>query len=70
VGVIHTLTREEPDTWEEETGRIDEEMLERYVDDVEQRLWYVCGPMDMAESMEDMLSGMRVDEEKIKTEEW
>ncbi|MFB6215452.1 MAG: ferredoxin--NADP reductase [Candidatus Aenigmatarchaeota archaeon] len=70
IDVFHTLTREEPDGWDGETGRIDEDMVEKYVDNIQDKLWYVCGPMDMAKAMEDMLSDMGVPGEKIKTEEW
>lgn len=75
IDVIHTLTRDSSDSWKSqggggETGRIDENMIERYVEGLEGKLWYVCGPKDMAKSIEEILVEMDIDKEKIKTERW
>ncbi len=70
INVINTLTHEKEDHWDGETGLIDREMVERYVDDVKEKLWYVCGPPPMIDSMEEILESMGVPSSSIRFEKW
>ncbi len=72
IQVVPTLTREEPEDWPYETGRIDAEMLRDYVDTetFEEAIFYVAGPPNMVEAMVQMLVDMGVDEGRIKYEQF
>jgi len=68
--VVNTLTDEWPKDWEGETGLLDEEMVERHVDSLDEKLWYICGPPPMIDAMEDLLLGKDVPEERLRYENW
>lgn len=55
---INTLTREEKPTYEH--GRIDKEMLQKYVDDFKQH-FYLCGPMQFVKDVMADLKELGVD---------
>lgn len=56
--------------WSGETGFINKAMLEKYLDDLTQPIYYITGPQTMVEAMLDMLSDAGVDEDNIRTEEF
>lgn len=73
VQVVNTLTKEEPGDWGgggEETGYIDEDMIEKYVDDKKDKLWYICGPPPMMDAMEKLLKQMDIPDDKVHVESW
>jgi ferredoxin-NADP reductase len=56
--------------WEGETGRIDKEMLSRYLSDLHGPIYYVAGPPTMVAGMTKMLVATGVDEDDIRSEEF
>lgn len=69
ITVVHTLTRDE--NWQGEKGRINEEMIKKYVKkDVSHYKYFICGPGQLIESMKELLKSMSVPEEKIIIEDW
>jgi NAD(P)H-flavin reductase len=70
IKVIHTLSDEKPDRWSGETGRINRAMIEKYVENPKDKLWYICGPPPMVTAMEKMLAEMGVAKEKSRVEKW
>ncbi len=70
IKVVNTLTHEEPDHWDGETGLIDREMIEKHVDDLRDKIWYICGPPPMIDAMEELLEDMGVEETDIRFEKW
>jgi len=70
VKAVFTLTREEPEDWKGEKGRVCEEMINKYVKDVEKQHWYVCGPLAMCLNLRKRIVGMGGKDEKIKIEGW
>ncbi len=56
---VPTLTREEG-TWDGERGRIDAAMIARYVDDVDNTMYYVVGTKEFIISMREVLTQMHV----------
>lgn len=63
--VIHTLTREEGE-WDGENGRIDAAMIEKYVDDVKNQMYYVVGTGQFNEAMKEVLEEMGVERKNIQ----
>jgi ferredoxin-NADP reductase len=70
IKVVITLTRETSGSWPGECGRITHEMLRKHVTEPGAFNWWVCGPMEMLNSMKACLSGMGVDTKKIAMEGW
>jgi ferredoxin-NADP reductase len=68
--IINTLTQGKPKGWKGENGRIDADMVKRHVKDLKSKLWYICGPPPMVDSVKGMLIGLGVPEEKIRWEDW
>lgn len=57
-------------SWTGETGRIDADMLSRYVSDLAAPIYYLCGPAGMVSAMRTMLNAAGVDDDDIRTEEF
>ena len=53
IDVVCFLTREEPEDWKGELGRVDMEKLAKHVSNPEEYDWYICGPVKMTVSMKD-----------------
>jgi ferredoxin-NADP reductase len=68
--VVYTLTAQGIDKqkWPGHTGYIDARMIKQEIPDYLQRVFYICGPPKMVESLIGILQKLAVDEEKIKFE--
>lgn len=69
---IGTMTQmdKSQQTWDGETGFIDEDMLLKYLDDLTVPIYYLVGPQGMVSAMLEMLITIGVDEDNIRTEEF
>jgi ferredoxin-NADP reductase len=65
-----TKTAGSKNKWDGETGRIDKEMLSRYLSDLRGPIYYIAGPPAMVTGMRSMLVASSVDEDDIRTEEF
>jgi len=66
-----TITRpSEEQNWEGRTGRIDIDLLKQNIDDVENSLYYLCGPLEFVKSAIAMLESLGATKEQIKTDIW
>lgn len=65
--LILTLTREESDEYE--YGRIDKELIEKYIKDFDQ-YFYICGPSGFEDDITADLIELGASREKIVIEEW
>jgi predicted ferric reductase len=66
--VVHVV-QEPPEGWPGETGRIDDELLRRWLPTRFERLQYfICGPPPMMDALEDALSRLGVPAERIHSE--
>jgi len=65
--IVFTLTREAPEGWQGEIGRIDADMLKRY-DGGENAVYYICGSPIFVSAMENLLAELKVPKERIRTE--
>jgi NAD(P)H-flavin reductase len=67
IKLVNTLTKED---WDGETGRIDEELIKKYVDNLKEKTYYICAPPSMVKAMNKLLKEMGIDKKKIKWEDW
>jgi glycine betaine catabolism B len=70
ISVVYSLTREIPQDWDGERGRIDGDMIRRHVDRPKEKLWYLCGPPPMTEILEQALEGIGVSRKRLRLESW
>ncbi len=68
--VVNTLSDDWSKDWGGETGMINSEMIKKYIDKPPRKVWYICGPPPMIDSMVDILNELGVNEEKVKYESW
>ncbi|MEK6808745.1 MAG: xylene monooxygenase, partial [Nanoarchaeota archaeon] len=67
---VFTVTRHESSSWEGFTGRIDENMLKKYVMNLSDKIFYSCGPASLVNDFVAILKSNNVKDEQIKTEKW
>mgnify|MGYP001601367190 CR=1 FL=1 len=65
-----TVTDSDDASWRYERGRIGGEMIRKYVPDVVGSIYYVAGPPAMVEAMREVLDGLGVDSDNVKSEEF
>jgi len=68
--VINTITRPEGHSWEGVTGRVDEHMIQQYVEDAENSIFYICGSPAMVDAMQVVLKEMNIEEKRIMVEKF
>jgi ferredoxin-NADP reductase len=68
--LIPTVTTPNVSVWPFERGRIDAQMLARYIPEVQKPVYYVCGPPEMVTAMQRLLAGLDVNESNIRSEEF
>ena len=65
------MTRPEPKhKWQGKTGRINQELLKENIEDMENSLYFLCGPLDFIKNIISMLENLGVEKEQIKTDIW
>ncbi len=67
---IPTVTSPNGSVWPFEHGRIDAQMLTRYIAEVHKPVYYVCGPPEMVTAMQKLLYSLGVNEDNIRSEEF
>lgn len=68
---IPTITEATPNaTWHGETGFIRTDLIKKYLPEVQEPLYYLCGPPMMVAAMRDMLETLNIPNENIRTEEF
>jgi ferredoxin-NADP reductase len=69
--IVYTLTSSDIDRkiWKGRTGYIDDTMIKEEIPDYRERVFYICGPPRMVESLIDILNNkLGIEENKIKRE--
>ncbi|HEX7380631.1 MAG TPA: FAD-dependent oxidoreductase [Nevskiaceae bacterium] len=62
---------EEPSAgWKGEKGRVNAEIIKRYVADLNAPIWYLSGPEGMVKAMRKLLVDLHANEDNIRTEEF
>ncbi|KHO45197.1 MAG: oxidoreductase FAD/NAD(P)-binding component [archaeon GW2011_AR3] len=67
---VLTITREEGHKWDSLTGRINKQVLLQYIPDIQNTIFYTCGPKGLINTVLDILKELGVKPENIKTERW
>jgi ferredoxin-NADP reductase len=70
VTVWYTLTSDVPGGWGGLVGRIDARMITRYVDGLQDKVWYVCGPPPMVEGLGRVLDELGIPDSRQRIEDW
>ena len=66
-----TITRPKPEhNWCGKTGRIDINLLKENIGNVENSLYFLCGPTEFIKSSIEILENLSVKKEQIKTDFW
>ncbi len=66
-----TITRPKPEhNWTGRTGRIDTNLLKENINNVENSLYFLCGPVEFVKSTIAMLESLGAKKEQIKTDVW
>lgn len=71
IRIVYTLTSKDIDnkTWQGKSGHIDNEMIKEEMPDFLERIFYICGPPMMVDSMKDILKNkLNLPENMIKIE--
>jgi ferredoxin-NADP reductase len=63
------VTREAPETWQGQLGRIKPSQLAPLIDD-EATLCFVCGPETMVAEVPRALMELGIDRARVRLEEW
>ena len=59
-----------PDDGQGERGRVDAEMVKKYVPDLNRPIYYLSGPQGMVKAMRQLLVDLKVNEDNIRTQEF
>lgn len=68
ISVVHVLSNDP--SWSGEQGRIDEACLTKYVLDITQKDYFICGPPPMMKAIKQTLRSLGVPANQIHTEEF
>ena len=69
ITVINTLTNPN-NYWTGDVGYINKELIIKYIKDVKNYIWYICGPPPMNSSLNTILMELDVPNNKIRVEPW
>lgn len=70
IKIIITLTREAPEKWSGECGRINDALIIKYLQRPADYNWWVCGPPEMVKGIKTCLANLGVDPKRIRMEGW
>ena len=59
-----------PNDWQGEHGRVNEEIMKKYVADLTKPIYYLSGPEGMVKGMRKLLIDLKINEDNIRTEEF
>ncbi len=66
-----TVTRPvEGDNWTGQTGHVDAPMIQKYAQDFNERMCYICGPLAFVKAMKDALASLSVPPQRVSADVW
>lgn len=67
----YAMTVESPTgDWQGGRGRVDSEMVKKYVSDLSKPIYYLSGPQGMVKAIRKLLVDLKINEDNIRTEEF
>ncbi|MBI2559013.1 xylene monooxygenase [Candidatus Woesearchaeota archaeon] len=66
--VVHTITDDA--SWKGMKGRINEAMIKEFCNDINNALFYICGPPGMVDGLYNLLKTMNIPQQNIKVEKF
>jgi len=66
---IPTIDKADTD-WQGETGFISHTMLKKYINNLDEPIYYICGSPKMVTALQELLVEMGIDEARIKVEDF
>lgn len=70
IKLVFTLTRETPQNWVGECGRIDETMIKKHITRSVEKAWYLCGPLEFVKAIKECALAKGTAPDRIKIEGW
>ena len=67
---IPVMTQEDPSLWKGETGHVTKELVQKYISDTDNTLFYLAGTTGMVSAMTQLLSDAGIDSLFIKSEDY
>lgn len=68
--VVNTITDYQGNDWNGKRGRINEQMIKEFCMDINNALFYICGPPGMVDGLSQLLKTMNVPQSNIKIEKF
>lgn len=68
--VVHTVTDYKGSDWNGKTGRINEAMIREFCNNVDNTIFYICGPPAMVDGLSNLLKAMNVALQNIRVEKF
>ena len=66
--VVNTLTDDA--AWQGRKGKINEAMIKEFCNDLNNTLFYICGPPKMVDAMQGIIKEMNIPTQNIKIEKF
>ena len=66
--VINTITDDQ--NWQGRRGKINESTIKEFCNDLNNTLFYICGPPSMVQGLSDLLKSMNVPQKNVKIEKF
>ena len=67
--VVNTIT-DNTTSWNGRIGRINEAMVKEFCNDLDNTIFYICGPPGMVDSLSQLLTSMNIQQRNIKVEKF
>lgn len=67
--LIATMDKADP-TWKGETGFVSDTIIKKYIKDLAEPYYYICGSPVMVTALQETLAEMGIDEDRIKVEDF
>lgn len=67
--VVNTIT-DDASSWNWKRGRINEQMIREFCNDINNALFYICGPPGMVDGLSNLLKTMNVPQSNVKIEKF
>ena len=68
IKIVFTMTRQ-PE-WKGEKGRITLDTIKKYIPEISNPLYFICGSPDFSKACKELLLAAGIHQEKVKTEQW